>query len=170
MSHEAKPTVPPDKRTLRRQIRAKRRSPATQRDRDVDPATIATAASAFLDTLALPPQGMGGHPAYRGRPCVAIYRSLPTEPPTGALAEMLLARGLTVIAPEMLPDKDLDWHELKADGRRRTETRTRAIGDPRVIFTPALAVDHSGTRRDRAAGAMTGRWHDATPMPSSWPS
>ena len=165
MSGAVESPVPPDKQTLRRQIRAKRRSLAPERDRDVDAATIATAAGDHLDTLALPPQGTGGHPAYGGQPCVAIYRSLPTEPPTGALAEMLLARGLSVIVPEMLPDKDQDWHELRADGSQGPRLGLEAIGAARIIFTPALAIDHHGTRLGQGGGsydrALARRHRDA---------
>jgi len=153
MSHAAEPGVPPDKQMLRRQLRARRRSVAPERDRDTDAAAIAAAASALLDTLALPPQGPGGHPAYAVHPCVAIYRSLPTEPPTQALAAMLHSRGLTVIVPEMLPDKDLDWHELRAEGSEGPRLGSDAIGDARVIFTPALSVDHSGTRLGQGGGS-----------------
>jgi 5-formyltetrahydrofolate cyclo-ligase len=84
---------------------------------------------------------------------VAIYRSLPTEPPTEALADMLHGRGLTVIVPEMLPDKDLDWHELRADGSEGPRLGSDAIRDARVIFTPALAVDCSGTRLGQGGGS-----------------
>ena len=153
MSHEAEPAVPPDKRTLRRELRARRRSLAPQRDRGADADAIAAAASAFLDTLALLPQRLGGHPANGGQPCVAIYRSLPTEPLTGALAEMLHARDVPVIVPEMLPDKDLDWHELRADGSEGPRLGLEAIGAARVIFAPALAVDHSGTRLGQGGGS-----------------
>jgi len=153
MSQPAETGVPADKQAQRRQFRARRRSVATERDRGTDAAAIAAAAAAFLDTLALPPQGPCGHPAYGGQPCVAIYRSLPTEPPTEALAEMLHARGLTVAVPEMLPDKDLDWHELKADGSEGPGLGSEAIGDARVIFTPALAVDHAGTRLGQGGGS-----------------
>jgi len=153
MSGTAEPPAPPDKQTLRRQFRARRRSLAPERDRGADVEAIAAAASVFLDTLALPPQGSGTHPAYGSQPCVAIYRSLPTEPPTEALARTLHARGLTVIVPEMLPDKDLDWHELRADGSEGPRLGSDAIVAAWVIFTPALAVDHSGTRLGQGGGS-----------------
>ena len=153
MSGTAEPPAPPDKQTLRRQFQARRRSLAPERDRGADVEAIAAAASAFLDTLALPPEGPGGHPAYGSQPCVAIYRSLPTEPPTEALAEMLHTRGVMVLVPEMLPDKDLDWHELRADGSEGPGLGSEAIGDAQVIFTPALAVDHSGTRLGQGGGS-----------------
>jgi 5-formyltetrahydrofolate cyclo-ligase len=84
---------------------------------------------------------------------VAIYRSMPTEPPTEALAEMLHTGGVKVLVPEMLPDKDLDWHELRADGSEGPGLGSDAIGDAQVIFTPALAVDHSGTRLGQGGGS-----------------
>jgi 5-formyltetrahydrofolate cyclo-ligase len=153
MSQAAQPVVPPDKQSLRRQLRAQRRSLAPQRDRGADADAISAAASAFLDTLSLPPSGTGEHSAYGRQTCVAIYRSLPTEPPTQVLAEMLHARGMTVIVPEMLPDKDLDWHELRADGNEGPRLGLEAIAAARVILTPALAVDHSGTRLGQGGGS-----------------
>jgi 5-formyltetrahydrofolate cyclo-ligase len=153
MSQAAQPAVPQDKQTLRRQLRAQRRSRAPERDRGADADAIAAAASAFLDTLSLPSLGAGAHSAYGGEPCVGIYRSRPTEPPTEALAEMLLARGVLVIVPEMLPDKDLDWHELRADGSEGPGLGLEAIASALVILTPALAVDHSGTRLGQGGGS-----------------
>jgi 5-formyltetrahydrofolate cyclo-ligase len=152
MTPEAEPAVPTDKQMLRRWLRAQRRSLLPQRDRDADAAAIAGAASALLDALP-PPSGGGEHSAYGARPCVAIYRSLPTEPPTQALAQMLHAHGITVVVPEMLPDRDLDWHELLADGSEGPRLGPDSIGHAQVIFTPALAVDHSGTRLGQGGGS-----------------
>ena len=140
MSQAAQPAVPKDKQTLRRQLRAQRRSRAPERDRRADADAIAAAASDLLDTLPL-------------QPCVAIYRSMPTEPPTQALAEMLHARRVPVIVPEMLPDKDLDWHELLADGSEGPGLGLEAIAAALVILTPALAVDHNGTRLGQGGGS-----------------
>jgi 5-formyltetrahydrofolate cyclo-ligase len=53
----------------------------------------------------------------------------------------------------MLPDKDLDWHELRADGSEGPRLGSDAIVAARVIFTPALAVDHSGTRLGQGGGS-----------------
>jgi len=153
MSHAAHPPAPPDKQTLRRQLRAQRRSLAPDRDRGADADAIAAAASAFLDHLALKPSGPGEHPTYGRAPCVAIYRSLPSEPPTQAVAEMLHARGVLVIVPEMLPDKDLDWHELRADGSEGPGLGLAAIGSASVVLIPALAVDQFGTRLGQGGGS-----------------
>jgi len=152
MSQATEPAAPPDKQALRRQLRAQRRSLTPQRDRGADADAIAVAASAFLDTLSLPIPGTGEPSAYEGQPCVAIYRSLPTEPPTEALAGMLIARGGPVIVPETLPNMDLDWHELRADGSEGPALGLGAIGAALVILTPGLAVDHHGTRLGQGGG------------------
>jgi 5-formyltetrahydrofolate cyclo-ligase len=152
MTQGAEPAVPPDKQTLRRQLRAQRRSLAPQRDRGADADAIAAAAGAFLDTLLLAPAGTGEHPANGGQPCVAIYRSLPLEPPTHALAKMLHGRGVPVIVPEMLDDMELDWHELRADGREGPALGLGAIGTALVVLTPALAVDYGGNRLGQGGG------------------
>ena len=67
------------------------------RGEGADGDAIAAAAGAVLDTLSLPPSRTVGLPEYDQRPCVAIYRSLPHEPPTQALATMLQARRTRVI-------------------------------------------------------------------------
>lgn len=152
MSPAAEPAVPPDKQTLRRHLRAQRRSRAPERDRDADADAIAAGATAFLDTRSLPPSRTGEHPAYGGQPCVAIYRALPTEPPTQALAEMLHARGVPVIVPETLPDMDLDWHELRADGSEGPALGLGAIAAAFLVLMPALAVDYGGTRLGQGGG------------------
>lgn len=161
----AEPAVPTDKQTLRRQLRAQRRSLAPQRDRGADAVAIAAAASAVLDTLPLQPSAAREHPAYGGPSCVAIYRSLPHEPPTEALAEMLHARGVVVIVPETLPDLDLDWHELRTDGSEGPRLGLEGIAAAHVILAPALAVDTSGTRLGQGGGcydrALTRRRSDA---------
>jgi len=152
MSHESEPAVPPDKWVLRRELRARRRSLLPQRDRDADAAAIAAAVSAFVDTLPLPSATAGEHPAYGDQSCVALYRSLPHEPPTHALAAMLHRRGVRVIVPETLPDLDLEWRELLADGSEGPRLGLDGIAAAQVILAPALAIDHSGTRMGQGGG------------------
>jgi 5-formyltetrahydrofolate cyclo-ligase len=153
MSQQGEPAGPSDKQTLRRRLRARRRVLAGERDRRADADAIAAATSALLDTLSLTPAPRGRHSAYEGQPVVAIYRSLPTEPSTRALAEMLHSRHLSVIVPEMLADRDLDWHELHADGNEGPRLGLGAIAAADLILTPALAVDHSGTRLGQGGGS-----------------
>jgi len=148
----APPHKPPDKQTLRRRLRAQRRSLAPQRDRDADAAAIAATAGALLDALSLAQERTGEHSPYDDQPCVAIYRSLPHEPPTQALAEMLNSRGVRVIVPETLPDLDLEWRELLADGSKGPGWVMRGSPQPRLILTPALSVDHTGTRLGQGGG------------------
>jgi 5-formyltetrahydrofolate cyclo-ligase len=152
MSHSAEPPVPHDKHELRRLLRARRRSLLPQQDRDADAGAIAATAGALLDALGQPPTPAGGHPAYGDRPCVAIYRSLPYEPPTEALAGMLHARGIQVIVPETLPDLDLEWRELRADGSEGPRLGLAGIVAAQLILTPALAIDHQGTRLGQGGG------------------
>jgi 5-formyltetrahydrofolate cyclo-ligase len=107
----------------------------------------------LLDSLSLPHLSGGEHPTYGDRPCVAIYRSLPHEPPTEALAEMLHARNVQVIVPETLPDLDLEWRELRADGSEGPRLGHEGITAAQVILAPGLAVDHSGTRLGQGGGS-----------------
>ena len=153
MSQSAEPEALPDKQTLRRQIRAQRRSVAPERDRVADGEAIAAAACAFLDNLDRRSALTGEQPLNSSGSSVAIYRSLPTEPPTEALAEMLLARGVRVVVPEMLPDKDLDWHELRSDGGQGPGLGLDRIAAAHLILVPALAVDRSGTRLGQGGGS-----------------
>ncbi|HEX7535452.1 MAG TPA: 5-formyltetrahydrofolate cyclo-ligase [Dermatophilaceae bacterium] len=151
MTPEAEPVVPPDKWPLRRRLRAQRRSLLPQRDRGADADAIASAASAVLDALP-PPSGGGEHSAYGDQICVAIYRSLPHEPPTEALAEMLHRRGVRVIVPETLPDLDLEWRELLDDGTEGPQIGLEGIAAAHLILAPALAIDHSGNRMGQGGG------------------
>lgn len=165
MNQGTEPAAPPDKQTVRRQLRSRRRSLLPQRDRRADAVAIAAAASALLDTLPLPSSGTGEHPAHDARPCVAIYRSLPHEPPTEALAAMLLARGVQVIVPETLPDLDLNWRELRADDSEGPRLGLEGIAAAHLILAPALAIDHTGTRLGQGGGcydrALTRRGAEA---------
>jgi 5-formyltetrahydrofolate cyclo-ligase len=65
---------------------------------------------------------------------------------------MLHARGAVVIVPETLPDLDLNWHELRADGSEGPALGLAGIAAAQVILTPALAIDHSGTRLGQGGG------------------
>jgi 5-formyltetrahydrofolate cyclo-ligase len=153
MSHEDEPTTPPAKQPLRRTLRARRRALLPQRDRAADGDAIASAARLLLDALVPTPTRTPGDPAYDQPPCVAIYRSLPHEPPTQALAAMLHARGLRVIVPETLADLDLEWRQLYAEGTEGPRLGSEAIGAAALILAPALAVDHHGTRLGQGGGS-----------------
>lgn len=57
-----------------------------------------------------------------------------------------------VIVPEMLPDKDLDWHELR-DGIEGARLGLEGIAAAVLILVPALAVDLFGTRLGQGGGS-----------------
>jgi len=137
--HSAVTCVPASaKPALRREIRAARRSAVTQRDRAADALAIATAVTSALAT---------------GTSTVAAYEALPTEPPTGALLTALRARGIRVLVPELLPDNDLDWRALDAEGSPGPLLGPDAIGTAEVIVTPALSVDRHGRRLGQGGGS-----------------
>lgn len=123
---------------LRQEIRTRRRAKATERDRRADGEAIARAVLAAL------PQGAG---------TVAAYVALPSEPPTDALVEALVGRGIQVLLPVLLPDNDLDWRAVDHDGEHPAALGRDAIGRAEVIVTPALGVDRSGTRLGQGGGS-----------------
>lgn len=132
-----------DKRDWRRRIRTARRSRtgepgfATRR--------VATARRLADHVLAAPV----------GRaPFVAAYRSLPTEPPTTVLLHELLRRRRTVLVPDVLPDRALDWRLLGADARPGARAGIDAIGRAGLVLVPALAVDRFGTRLGQGGGSF----------------
>jgi 5-formyltetrahydrofolate cyclo-ligase len=65
---------------------------------------------------------------------------------------MLFARHAVVIVPETLPNLDLDWHELRPDGSEGPALGLAGIAAAQVILTPALAIDHGGTRLGQGGG------------------
>lgn len=99
-------------------------------------------------------------------PCrVAVYESLPHEPPTGPLIEALLAHGHEVIVPITLEDYTLEWTYAAPGtvGDEQTVTRSplepgrRTLGPSALetcdlIVTPGLAVDPHGTRLGQGGG------------------
>jgi len=124
---------------LRREVRdRRRRRAATQSASDRRSAAVRLA-DAVLGGL----RALSGEDAGRGA-LIAVYESLPTEPPTEALIEWLLAVGYEVVVPVTLPDRDLDW---RPSGAPVTAVRgPGSIQQARVVVVPALAVDRSGRR------------------------
>ncbi len=103
-------------------------------------------------------------------PCrVAVYESLPDEPPTGRLVERLLDAGHEVLVPVVLDDFSLQWRYAVrgAVGDRGTVTRRRgsfpgaqgarwlgvdALATCDLVVTPGLSVDAHGTRLGQGGG------------------
>jgi 5-formyltetrahydrofolate cyclo-ligase len=134
-------TVPSAKGAVRRAVRASRRASTATRNRAADAAAIAAHVLAGCE------EALSG-----GRP-VAIYRSLPTEPPTEALAEALHARAVPVLVPLLLDDRDLDWCLLLPDGSTGPALGCEAVAAAALVITPALAVDASGVRLGQGGGS-----------------
>ena len=109
-------------------------------------------------------------------PCrVAVYESLPDEPPTGRLGEALLAAGHEVVVPVVLDDFSLEWRYAvpgtsgdqatvrrpsrggrggpgpdAAEGQGWLGTDTLATCD--LVVTPGLTVDRHGARLGQGGG------------------
>lgn len=92
---------------------------------------------------------------------IALYSSMPTEPPTGQLIADLISRGCEVMVPVVSTDHSLTWVVASFNGPTTTselgipEPNTGAVGslsDCDVVLVPALAADHAGHRLGRGAG------------------
>ncbi|TVL93808.1 5-formyltetrahydrofolate cyclo-ligase [Streptomyces sp. SAJ15] len=95
---------------------------------------------------------------------VAAYVSVGREPGTRALLDALLARGVRVLLPVLLPDNDLDWGVYRgAEGLRRASRGLLepdggrlgpdAVLDADAVLLPGLAVDRHGIRLGRGGGS-----------------
>ncbi|MDX2681328.1 5-formyltetrahydrofolate cyclo-ligase [Streptomyces soliscabiei] len=159
----------PDKATLRRELLAVRNRLTSD---DMRRAGIALAARA----LELPELAHAR--------VVAAYVSVGTEPGTLALLDALLARGVRVLLPVLLPDNDLDWGSytgedslarvrhggkmalLEPSGKRLGPD---AVTDADVVLLPGLAVDERGMRLGRGGGSydrVLARLADSDARPS----
>ena len=149
----------PAKRDLRHAAR-QRRSGLAAALRSAGGAGVADAAEAIAETVLrfVPDKGR-----------VAVYESLPDEPPTGRLIERLLESGLEVIVPVVLDDFSLEWRYAVrgAVGDRDTVTRRRgtsgadersewlgvdALSGCDLVVTPGLTVDRHGARLGQGGG------------------
>jgi 5-formyltetrahydrofolate cyclo-ligase len=100
---------------------------------------------------------------------VAVYESLPDEPPTGPLIERLLAAGHEVVVPVVLEDFSLQWRYAVegttgdhgtvtrrrgpvTDRERSTWLGTDALAGCDLVVAPALSVDARGTRLGQGGG------------------
>ena len=80
---------------------------------------------------------------------MAAYRPLRTEPGSLELLEELVTRGVRVLVPVTLPDRDLDWVALPGD----VPLDVDAIATVDAVLVPALAVAADGTRLGRGGGS-----------------
>lgn len=95
--------------------------------------------------------------------CVASYVSVGSEPGTRHLLDALAARGVLVLVPVVLADRELDWAEY--DGPGDLEPAAHGLLEPAggrlgvdavrradVVLVPALAVDRDGARLGKGGG------------------
>ena len=132
------------KAALRREVRIARRA-RSHSDR--------VKAAYALAPRALPALGDTG--------TVACYASMPTEPGTSALIELLRQRDIRVLLPRVNGDA-LDWVELKksttfTDSELGMQEPTGsaipdALSDCDAIVMPALAISRDGVRLGQGGG------------------
>jgi 5-formyltetrahydrofolate cyclo-ligase len=84
-----------------------------------------------------------------GHRCVAAYQPLRTEPGSVELLRGLVAAGVRVIVPVLLPDRDLTWTLWLTD----SQLGPSEIAVASLILVPALAVDRLGNRLGRGGGS-----------------
>ncbi len=134
------PDMPQSPKSVRRkELRARRRTIAAERSVEADAAALARGAVDVLDRLGL---GSGA--------VVLSYESVPGEPPTAALHDALVARGVRVLVPDTLADLDLDWHDLADPGAARLGLDAPRRAD--LVLAPGLTVDTDGTRMGQGGG------------------
>jgi 5-formyltetrahydrofolate cyclo-ligase len=94
---------------------------------------------------------------------VASYISYGVEPQTRDLNEALVAKGISVLVPRLLPDKDLEWVNWNGE----SEPTGPAVGDVSgvgVVIVPALHIDHRGVRLGQGGGS----YDRALPRFNAW--
>jgi 5-formyltetrahydrofolate cyclo-ligase len=124
---------PAAKAELRARLRETRRSrPASER------AAAGVGLRSVLTSL----------PELRGAGVVTAYAPLPTEPDVRLAVAAL--RGVRVLLPVLLPDRDLDW--VVAD-RPDEPLGPAAVATADVLLVPALAVDRRGARLGQGGGS-----------------
>ncbi len=133
---------PEDKAAVRRRLRALRRELVPDRDHAADAEAILLAGLAAAHAAGVS----------RGD-WVAAYEAMPVEPPTDALVDALVARGIRVMVPITLEDWDLDWREVGATGADAgAPLGVEALSQATLVFVPAAAVDADGTRLGQGKG------------------
>lgn len=161
MQQGAAETIAERKRALRATIRAAR---ATRAALPADDPARRAEGRALARAVLAGAAAQVQRAAADGTP-VCSYESLPGEPPTRELHEELAARGVAVLVPLLLPDKDLDWVR-RLPGRERTTgpgpRPTAPTGPPLgvdaitragLVVVPALAVDAAGRRLGQGGGS-----------------
>lgn len=139
--------VAADKPALRRAVLSRRAALGEEQ-------RARAAAAALESLLPLVEDGPGS--------TVAAYLAVGTEPGTADLLAALADRGVRVLLPVLLPDRDLDWASA-ADGVQPgphgllepagARLGRDAVADCSLVVVPALAVDRAGHRLGRGGGS-----------------
>jgi 5-formyltetrahydrofolate cyclo-ligase len=148
----------PAKREIRQAARRRRTELARSLDREAAADTITEAVLRFV------PDGTDAPLR------IAVYESLPNEPPTGPLISALLAAGHEVIVPIVLDDFSLEWTYAAEGTSGDDATVTRlpkgaapsadgrvwlgvdALAGCDLVVTPGLSVDPHGARLGQGGG------------------
>jgi 5-formyltetrahydrofolate cyclo-ligase len=125
----------PDKQSLRAEVLAARRA----RDPQALESARAAVRAHVLDGVA-------------GVDVVAAYVPLRTEPGSLELLAELTARGIRVLVPVTLPDRDLDW-TVWSPRSGGEPLGLDAVASAGLVLVPALAVARDGTRLGRGGGS-----------------
>lgn len=94
---------------------------------------------------------------------VASYISYGVEPQTRDLNHELLNRGITVLVPRLLPDKDLEWVVWNGEAEPLGQEFTD-LERINVVVIPALRVDQNGYRLGQGGGS----YDRALPRLNAW--
>ena len=100
---------------------------------------------------------------FSGVRSVASYISYGVEPQTRDLNQALLEKGIHVLVPRLLPDKDLEWVQWSGE----QEPSGPAVSDLSgvgVVIVPALRIDQRGVRLGQGGGS----YDRALPRFSAW--
>jgi 5-formyltetrahydrofolate cyclo-ligase len=144
--------------------------PDSDRDRDTDPArgkarARATLLQARAERLGEPNEDGRRTAALlrltEGAGTVAAHVSFGTEPSTAPALAAWLARGVRVLLPVVLPDRDLEFRVY--DGSLVTgrlgitcpppSSPVADLAEAAVVVVPALACDRAGRRLGRGGGS-----------------
>lgn len=154
----------PTKREVRHAARERRRAAAAALASS--PGERAVAARAVADAVL----GLLARRGVSAPARVAVYESLPLEPPTDALVAALLDARFDVVVPVTLADLSLEWRRAVRGGvadpsevgrmRREPDAEERsgwlgadALGGCALVVTPGLSVDRAGTRLGQGGGS-----------------
>lgn len=100
---------------------------------------------------------------FEGVSSVASYISYGVEPQTHDLNAELIARGIKVLVPRLLSDKDLEWVLWNGEKEPRGEAVTD-LSSVGVVVIPALHIDQRGVRLGQGGGS----YDRALPRFSAW--